>query len=108
MCKRGSIILTPFPFTDLSGNKVRPALVLSKNVTGSDLVVVFITSQKKLKEPHLVPVTPSSGNGLKVHSQIVCGKIATLDTKVVLGELGTLEAETLKRVNKTLKEVLGL
>lgn len=37
----GSIVLTRFPFTDLSGGKVRPALVLSRdNARRSDIVIV--------------------------------------------------------------------
>jgi len=41
----GSIVLTRFPFTDLSGDKRRPALVVSRdNDRRSDLIVCFITS----------------------------------------------------------------
>ena len=54
--KRGDIILVPFPFTDLSSSKRRPALVISPesfNERMQDLVVVAITSQ-------LLPETVSS------------------------------------------------
>ena len=37
---RGDVVLVPFPFTDLSGGKVRPALVV--NALGEDLLVAFI------------------------------------------------------------------
>jgi mRNA interferase MazF len=41
----GTVVLTRFPFTDLSGGKRRPALVVSgDNDRRSDLVVCFITS----------------------------------------------------------------
>jgi mRNA interferase MazF len=41
----GSIVRTRFPFTDLSGAKRRPALVVSRdNERRSDLIVCFITS----------------------------------------------------------------
>ena len=50
------MILVPFPFTDLSGNKVRPALIISKEKIGVDVIVVFITSQNKPNEKHLVPI----------------------------------------------------
>ncbi|WP_367161314.1 hypothetical protein ABUE34_15105 (plasmid) [Kozakia baliensis] len=41
----GSIVLTRFPFTDLSADKRRLALIVSRdNERRSDLVVAFITS----------------------------------------------------------------
>ncbi len=41
--KRGTIILTPFPFTDLHGSKVRPALIISNDKRkGEDLIITFI------------------------------------------------------------------
>jgi mRNA interferase MazF len=45
---QGDIVLVPFPFTDLTAIKQRPALVISPrrlNDTRPDLVVVAITSQ---------------------------------------------------------------
>ena len=44
MHKIGQIVLTPFPFTDLSGNKVRPALILGIQNRGDDVTVCFISS----------------------------------------------------------------
>lgn len=44
--KKGDIVLIPFPFTDLTGNKLRPALVLAINL--KDITVAFITSQIEL------------------------------------------------------------
>ena len=108
MYKQGSIILVPFPFTDLLGSKVRPAVIISQGRIGNDIVVVFITSQTKSKEKHLVTVVPDEKNGLKLSSRIVCSKIATIDVKIVLGELGVLSLFNQKKVNSELKIVLGL
>jgi hypothetical protein len=41
---RGEIVLTRFPFTDLSGSKVRPVLVLSPASVGRDVVLAAISS----------------------------------------------------------------
>ena len=49
MYKKGKIILTPFPFTDLSSTKVRPAVIVSDLVKGDDVVVVFVSSIKSKK-----------------------------------------------------------
>ena len=50
---QGDVVLVPFPFTDLSAIKQRPALVLPpdrSNEVRPDLVVAAITSQ--------IPTTP--------------------------------------------------
>lgn len=108
MYKKGDIVLIPFPFSDLSGNKVRPALVISQGKVGEDIIVAFITSQKKLKSTHLVSLKPSPENGLKVESGIVCSKLATLEAKIVLGELGRLSKQDLARIDGEVRAVLGL
>lgn len=108
MYKKGTIVLVPFPFTNLSGNKVRPAIIISDGKVGDDIVVVFITSQEKMKGSNLVTIKPSEENGLKVMSKIVCAKIATLDAKVVLGELGVVSDTLLTAVDVQLRKVLGL
>ncbi len=107
MYKQGTIVLTPFPFTDLSGDKVRPAVIVSNNLKGDDVIVVFITS-KASKGAHTIAVIPSKSNGLKVSSKIVCSKIATLSKKVILGELGVLDKKENMEVLKTMKYILGL
>ncbi len=43
--ERGSIVLTKFPFTDLSSAKRRPGIVVSGNLTDkNDVIVAFISS----------------------------------------------------------------
>jgi mRNA interferase MazF len=108
MFKKGTLVLVPFPFTDLSGNKVRPALIVSQGKIGNDVVVVFVTSQRKSKEKNLVSIVPDPQNGLKIASHIVCSKIATLDAKTVLGELGSISSTTQQSVDTELRKVLGL
>lgn len=108
MYKRGAIILVPFPFTDLHGAKVRPALIISDGKIGNDIVVLFITTQLKSKEKRLVTIKPDENNGLKSVSNIVCHKLATLDTKIALGEIGIINADDLQKIDLELRKVLGL
>ena len=104
--KKGSVILIPFPFTDLRGSKVRPAVVLSKNEL--DVTICFITSELKWKTENDISVFPTNSNGLKAPSLIRIGKIATIDSALVLGELGELSNVEIDELNKSLKKLLQL
>lgn len=106
---KGTIVLIPFPFTDLSGHKVRPALVLYNQNGGEDCIVAFISSikQKRIGK-YDVPLKPSKLNGIKVDSTIKVSKIATLQKKIVIGEIGDLEPNKLNEVNKVLRSLLSI
>jgi mRNA interferase MazF len=72
---KGDLVLITFPFTDLSGSKLRPAVVLAE--TTLDLTVCFITTQIQWKENSDVLLSPTPTNGLKGISLIRTNKIAT-------------------------------
>jgi len=92
--KRGTVVLTPFPFTDLAGKKVRPALVVSRSDrTGSDVLLAFISSYRA--EPLVTTdllveqAHPDfAATGLKVSSVVQLDKLVTIATSVLIGELG--------------------
>ncbi len=98
---KGDLVLITFPFTDLSGSKLRPAVVLSQ--TNLDLTVCFITTQIQWQEPSDVILNPNSTNGLKATSLIRLSKIATLDKSMSKGILGRLNQNELSELNIKLK-----
>ena len=103
----GSIVLTRFPFTDLSGAKRRPALVISRdNERRSDLIVCFITSTPRAG-PDIAPLAGTPGTGLKVPSVVRFDKLATLDRAVIAGKIGDAPAEWLASHRTTFFGVFG-
>jgi mRNA interferase MazF len=112
--KRGTIVLTPFPFTDLTGRKVRPALVVSRSDRpGSDVILAFISSyrsQALLTTDLLVEDTHADFaiTGLKTSSVIKLDKLVTVETSVVLGELGDMPSGLMQQVSKKLRYALEL
>ncbi|MCU4175096.1 type II toxin-antitoxin system PemK/MazF family toxin [Carboxylicivirga sp. N1Y90] len=97
---KGDIVLIPFPFTDLSGVKNRPALVLVDD--NSDVTVCFLTTQLKYQSELDIKLEPSSANGLKRTSIIRLNKIATINNELVLGRLGNMTTPEIKVLNNHL------
>ena len=104
--KKGDIVLLSFPFTDLKGNKIRPALVLV--VSDLDIIVAFITTQFKWQNPYDILLEPNDSNGLKKTSLIRLSKITTIDKDLILGKLGELNAFDIEIINRNLLNILNL
>ena len=103
---KGDIVLIVFPFTDLSGSKLRPAVVLADN--SLDITVSFITTQIGWQETTDVLIIPTIVNVLRKQSLIRTGKIATLDYSLAKGLLGKLSTTEITDLNSKLKVLLQL
>ncbi len=104
--KKGDVVLIKFPFTDLSGSKLRPALVLVES--GNDIVVAFITSVLTERFDGDIPLVKSDQNGLKKDSTLRLMKLATLSRDLIAGKIGSLSEEELSVVNRVLREVFQI
>jgi mRNA interferase MazF len=83
------------------------ALVISKNLSGDDVIVLFISSKPNRKKlPYDILIKPTKENGLKTESSIKCAKLATLDKKVVLGEIGVLSKFDQQKIDSKLKRII--
>jgi mRNA interferase MazF len=103
----GAIILTDFPFTDLTAAKRRPALVVSTdNDRRADVVVAYITSIPR-DDPDAVAIGPGAGTGLKAPSLVRFDKIATIDKGIIVGRIGDAEATWLINARETFFGVFG-
>ena len=104
--KKGDIVLLSFPFTDLKGKKIRPALVLV--VSDLDVIVAFITTQFKWQNSCDILLEPNEANGLKKTSLLRLSKITTIDKDLILGKLGELDSLDMQTANKNLIKILNL
>lgn len=104
--KKGDIILVPFPFTDLSGSKLRPALVLVEE--GDDVVAAFISTilRERFKSDYFVK--KSEKNSLKKDSLIKLNKLATLSHDLIKGKIGELSTDDLKEIDKKLMDLFKI
>jgi mRNA interferase MazF len=103
---KGDIILVKFPFTDFSGNKLRPAVILAE--TDHDVTHTFITTQLEWQELTDIIIKPTESNGIKKDSLIRVAKIATIDKDLVPGLIGKLTQSEISELNSKLKIVFAL
>ena len=109
--KRGDIFradLDPVLGSEQGG--VRPVVIVQNdrgNRSSPTVIVAPLTSQrKKLQQKTHVTVDPPEG-GLKYPSLILCEQLRTLEKTRLSQYLGTLNSETLLRVDEALLEALG-
>jgi mRNA interferase MazF len=111
---KGKVVLVPFPFDDLSGSKVRPAVCLT-NAVGPHrhIVVAFITSQipDRLLETDLV-INASDEDfdvtGLQISSTVRLHRLMTATTSLLKRELGVLSPAMQVQVDMRLRKLFGL
>lgn len=106
--KCGWVCLVEYPFTDGTGAKVRPVLVVSIDEfnAGEDVVVVPISSRPSPSDTYSVYIDSSSpqfaATGLKQSSAVKWGKPFTVSKRLLIRRLGTLESQLLSEVSGSL------
>jgi len=112
--RQGDIVLVPFPFADLTGRKMRPAVVVSADPPFAELIVAFITSvltnrSSRGAEVELLKSDSGfRGSGLKADSLIRLDKLVTLSSNMISRRLGTTDPVTQARIASMLRRAFGL
>src|SRR6266542_3017325 len=109
--QRSDVVLVPFDFTERSGVKWRPAVVVSTddyNRTTPDVLIVSITSNlRALPHPGDVQIADWRSAG-RLKPSLAQTKLATIESALVGRRLGALSAPDLARVDHGLAQALGL
>lgn len=110
---RGDAILVPFPFTDLSSTKVRPALIISPDPQRNDLLIAFISSvispsPDKMDFLLTADHPDFASTGLKKDSVLKMNKLLTISSTLVLRRLGCIPPVIQEELDKRLLEAVGL
>ena len=88
---KGDVVVVPFPFSDLSQSKKRPALVIA-SLLGNDLILCQITSKARIDGYSIVLANEDFRQGsLNLTSMIRPNKLFTADKSIVLYKIGTIE-----------------
>lgn len=102
----GSVVLIPFPFSDLSQSKLRPAAVLA-DAGREDWVLCQITS-KAYADLQAVKLDASdfSGGSLRLVSYARPGKLFTANSSLIVKRVGELEKETFQNIINAVVDLL--
>ena len=106
----GDVILFRFPQADLADGKLRPALLLGK-LPGEydDWLTCMISSQTRHRMPGFDEIVQEddpdySQSGLKLESVIRVGRLAVIEGNLLLGEVGHISKERLRRIKSHLAD----
>ena len=109
--KFGTIVLVPFPFTDLKSSKKRPALVLTSvpfKKTGGLVIVAMITSQthsENIQGDYLIESWKEAG--LLHESKLRLAKLVSIENKLLLKKMGEIPANELKKIKKEFTDLFS-
>jgi len=95
---KGDVVVVPFPFSNLSGSKRRPALVLT-DLRGDDIMICQITSKQTddIFAQALKPEDFVSGS-LPIDSFIRPLRVFTADKHIVFQKIGQITPERMNKV----------
>jgi mRNA interferase MazF len=114
--KRGDVVLLDYPYTDGSGSKVRPVLIVQNdrdNQRLTNTIVALITKNlSRVHEPtqFLIDVGTPDGpqSGLNQNSAVTCGNLFTVAQTKVRRVIGSLPASAMVQIGACLKAALEL
>ena len=106
----GDVVLVPFPFTDQTTSKRRPAIVISSEAyqrSRPDIILMAVTSQAKPAGLFgEVPVADWEKAGL-LKPSVIKPVVASIEKSLVIRKLGRLEDLDQKKLRGALESILG-
>jgi mRNA interferase MazF len=104
---KGSVVVVPFPFSDLSGSKRRPALVVAE-LEGEDIILCQITSKART-DKYALPLEAAdfATGSLPQPSVIRTNKLFTAESGMVLYQAGVLSESKMQEVTDAIIGILN-
>jgi mRNA interferase MazF len=109
-CSRGDVVLISFIFTDESGAKLRPALIVSTDEYHNDreeAVIVAVTSRtdRLLLGDHLITGWKDAG---LLFPSVATGIVRTIKHEMIGRKLGSMPAKDMRAIENNLRVILNL
>jgi mRNA interferase MazF len=104
---KGDVLLVRYPFTDLSGVKVRPAVVVHAPHPSQDSLIIPLTSRLTSLLPGEFLLKDWEKAGLNVPTAVKRGSY-TIHPSLIARIVGRLSAQDAQSLEKSLRTWLGL
>jgi mRNA interferase MazF len=102
--KQGEIVLIPFPFSDFSQTKIRPAIIVAHQATrNNDYIVAKITSNLHNDSDSFLLDAADIVGTLPAISEVRCNELMTVASKSVIKKYAELNAIALKTLCEKVK-----
>lgn len=110
---RGEVVRVDWPYSDRTGSKVRPALVVQADTLNSliaDTVLVLISRTQRAVGMTEVLIDPAveRGCGLRYPSAVSCNNLLTIDQGLIVQAIGKISPSIMQQIDDRLKTALGL
>jgi mRNA interferase MazF len=104
---KGDVVVIPFPFSDLSGSKRRPAFVIA-GMPGPDIILCQITSKAK-SDPYAVTISSTDfiSGALPLTSYVRPNKLFTANKNIILSIAGHVSDAKITAIIHTLLNLIG-
>ena len=102
----GSVVLVPFPFSDLSKSKLRPAVALAETRYNDWILCQIISNPYSDSKTVTITEDSFARGSLQKISYARPGKLFTANQQLIVTEIGLLKKETLEKVIGAVIEIL--
>lgn len=109
MYQRGDIVSVPFPFTDLSQVKLRPALVISGSIVNDsgDVILVMITSVSKADGISISISVDNVSIPLPKNSFVRCHKVVTISQSLIQKTISKARIDFVDQIADKIQSLIG-
>jgi mRNA interferase MazF len=112
---RGEVVLVDYPYSDGTGSKVRPALVvqsdnLNLRITDTILAAISRSQHRASMTQILVEIGTPEGaqSGLRQDSMVQCENVLTIDQGQIIATIGRLTGPLMEQIDNCLKATFDL
>jgi mRNA interferase MazF len=111
--RRGDVGRVDWPYSDRTGSKVRPAVVVQDDpfnrlISDTVLILVSRTGRAVGATEVLIDPTTETASGLRYPSVASCNNLLTIDQGLIVQTIGRLSAAAMRQIDARIKTALGL